>query len=152
MIEYIRDDNGPPPAGHYSQATLFEGLLFISGQLPVDVAAHDHTEPIAAPFDVQAERALSNLLDVLTSSGGSPANLVKVTAYIVGVANWTTFNEVYGRIMGPVRPARSIVPVPELHFGYLVEVDAIAVGLNNTYRCTLSLGGGGHRNRNSEKT
>lgn len=129
MIEYITDGKGPPPAGHYSQATWFDGQLFISGQLPVDVEAHDHAGPAAAPFDVQAERALSNLLDVLASSGGSPANLVKVTAYIVGAANWTAFNEVYGRIMGPVRPARAIVPVPDLHFGYLVEVDAIAVGL-----------------------
>lgn len=70
-----------------------------------------------------------NLLRVLRGSGGSPANLAKVTAYIVGVSNWTAFNEVYGRIMGPIRPARTVVPLPELHFGYLVEVDAIAVGL-----------------------
>lgn len=50
-----------------------------------------------------------------------------LTAYIVGVVNWPAFNKVYAELMGDARPARTVVPVPELHHGYLVEVDAIGV-------------------------
>jgi enamine deaminase RidA (YjgF/YER057c/UK114 family) len=49
-----------------------------------------------------------------------------VTAYLVGVENWPRFNAIYAEVMGAARPARSVVPVPELHHGYLVEIDAIA--------------------------
>lgn len=129
MIRYISSADAPPPAGHYSQATCFGGQLFISGQLPVRPDAADHSAS-AEPFHIQAERALSNMLSVLKASGGSEKQLVKVGAYIVGIENWNTFNRVYTRMLGCFRPARVIVPVPELHFGYLVEVDAIAVGVN----------------------
>jgi reactive intermediate/imine deaminase len=130
MIEYITDSDSPSPAGHYSQATRFDGQLFISGQLPIDHSAADACQAMKATFGEQAERALSNMLNILTGSGGSTGHLAKVTAYIVGVENWGMFDRVYARILGPVRPARAIVPVPELHYGYLVEVDAIAIGLD----------------------
>ena len=52
--------------------------------------------------------------------------LARVTAYIVGVENWPRFNAVYAARLGDARPARTVVPVPELHYGYLVEIDAVA--------------------------
>jgi enamine deaminase RidA (YjgF/YER057c/UK114 family) len=67
------------------------------------------------------------MLAVLEAAGGTPSDLVRVTAYIVGVVNWPGFNQVYATRLGEARPARTVVPVPELHYGYLVEVDAIAV-------------------------
>lgn len=87
---------------------------------------------VNAPFREQARQAVSNMLAVLVGAGGSPRNLVKVTAYIVGIENWSVFNLVYGELLGEVRPARSIVPVGELHFGYLVELEAIASGIRPT--------------------
>ena len=60
------------------------------------------------------------------AAGASVEDLLKVTVYIVDVANWPRFNAVYAQMLGDVRPARSVVPVPELHYGYLVEIDAIA--------------------------
>ena len=99
------------------------GIVYVSGQLGVRPDG-SHTRDL--PFKEQARQALLNLLAVLEGEGLGPENLLKVTAYIVGVANWPAFNEVYAQIMGNSRPARSVVPVPELHFGYLVEVDAIA--------------------------
>lgn len=109
----------PLPKGHYSHAMEAEGLVHISGQLPVG--------PEDMDFEAQVRSAMESLLAIVTASGGGAANLVKVTAYIVGIANWGEFNRVYAEIMGEAKPARAIVPVPELHYGYLVEIDAVAV-------------------------
>jgi len=112
-----------PPQGHYSPAVAHAGLIHLSGQLGVrpDGAHTNHL-----PFEDQARQALCNLLAVLAAAGASPRHLIKVTAYIVGVANWPAFNALYAEVMGEARPARSVVPVPELHHGYLVEIDALA--------------------------
>ena len=67
------------------------------------------------------------MLEILRAAGSSPQQLLKVTAYIVGVANWPRFNAVYASMLQDACPARTVVPVPELHYGYLVEIDAIAV-------------------------
>lgn len=127
MIEYLEDRNAPPPVGHYSQATLAGGLLFISGQLPIEPLAASDRSPMEIPFREQARRAISNMLTIVKGAGGSEATLAKVTVYIVGAANWADFDQVYAELLGAARPARSVVPVPELHLGYLVEVDAVAV-------------------------
>ncbi|MCQ2006250.1 RidA family protein [Rhizobium sp. NRK18] len=120
----IMTDRAPAPAGHYVQAKMAGQHLYISGQLPI--------RPDGKPldndaFETQAERAIDNMLAILETAGGTVADLVRVTAYIVGVDNWPLFNQVYARRLGDAKPARTVVPVPELHYGYLVEIDAIAV-------------------------
>jgi 2-iminobutanoate/2-iminopropanoate deaminase len=60
-------------------------------------------------------------------AGGDAAHLVRVTACIVGVENWPRFNAVYAEMLGDAKPARTVVPVTELHHGYLVEVDAVGM-------------------------
>ena len=122
-ITAIATNQAPTPAGHYVQATTFAGLIYASGQLPVEP---DGRHDPSASFEDQARRALANLLAVIEAAGGSPRGVVKVTAYIVGVENWPRFNAVYAAVFGEARPARTVVPVAELHHGYLVEVDAIA--------------------------
>lgn len=120
----VSTDRAPSPAGHYAQAKLAGQHLYISGQLPIRPGG----EPLADDsFETQAGQAIDNMLAVLEAAGGTPADLVRVTAYIVGVSNWPRFNQVYAARLGDARPARTVVPVPELHYGYLVEVDAIAV-------------------------
>jgi 2-iminobutanoate/2-iminopropanoate deaminase len=113
----------PAAGGHYAQAVRHRGLVYISGQLPVAPDGSHHPE---ADFDSQARLALRNLIAVAKAAGSSVDNLLKVTVYLVGIANWPRFNAVYAEMLGGIRPARSIVPVPELHHGYLVEIDAIA--------------------------
>lgn len=122
-IRRILTESAPPPAGHYSQAVASGGMLFISGQLPV---RPDGTVLANAPFETQASQTLDNLLAILAAAGGVPAQLVRVTAYLVGVEHWPGFNALYAARLGDARPARTVVPVPELHHGCLVEVDAIA--------------------------
>lgn len=114
----------PAPGGHYSAAVVHGGLIYVSGQLGV---RPDGSHTAGQTFDEQVRQTLDNLLAVLAAAGASSAHLVKVTAYLVGVENWPRFNAIYAEVMGDARPARSVVPVPELHYGYLVEIDAIAV-------------------------
>ena len=112
-----------PPGGHYSHAVRFGDLVFVSGQLG---ARADGTHTADLPFEDQVRQSLANLRAALRSAGADLCDVLKVTAYIVDVANWPRFNAVYAEEMGPAKPARTVVPVPELHHGYLVEIDAIA--------------------------
>jgi reactive intermediate/imine deaminase len=123
-VRAVLTERAPKPAGHYSQAVVSGAHVFVSGQLPI--------RPDGGPldddgFEAQARQAIQNLLEVVRAAGSSPQQLVKVTAYIVGIANWPRFNAVYASMLPDACPARSVVPVPELHYGYLVEIDAIAV-------------------------
>lgn len=119
----VLTDAAPAPAGHYSQAIRSGNSLYISGQLPI----RTYGAPLPdMSFETQARQAIANMLAILEAAGGKPADLCRVSAYIVGVENWPEFNRIYGDMLGNAKPARTVVPVPELHYGYLVEVDAIA--------------------------
>jgi reactive intermediate/imine deaminase len=111
------------PGGHYSHAMRFGELVFTSGQLPV---RPDGTHTADRPFEEQARQVLANLLAALRAAGAKPQDILKVTVYIAGVDFWPRFNAIYAEVMGEARPARTVVPVPELHYGYLVEIDAVA--------------------------
>ncbi|MBP3982892.1 RidA family protein [Pseudoxanthomonas helianthi] len=124
-IESISTGNAPEPKGHYAQAIVHGGLVHVSGQLPL---LPDGSHQPEAGFDAQVRTALDNLFAILRAAGSDPGRLLKVTAYIVGVENWPRFNAIYAEAMGEARPARSVVPVPELHYGYLIEIDAVAAG------------------------
>ena len=124
IVTGVLTGSAPAPAGHYTQAIVSRGHVFISGQLPIRPDRRPLTED---GFEAQARQAIENMLAILGAAGSAPEHLVKVTAYIVGVANWARFNAVYASMLPDARPARTVVPVPELHHGYLVEVDAIAV-------------------------
>jgi 2-iminobutanoate/2-iminopropanoate deaminase len=123
-IARIATAAAPKPAGHYSQATAWRDLVFVSGQLPT---GPDGSHTADQPFEAQARQALASLLAILAEAGSGPEHLLRVTAYLVGVENWPEFNRVYAEMLGEAQPARTVVPVPELHHGYLVEVEAIAV-------------------------
>jgi reactive intermediate/imine deaminase len=123
-IRCITTDEAPQPAGHYSQATAWGDLVFASGQLGV---RRDGSHTVGEPFEVQARQAIDNVLSVLRAGGCAQEGILRVTAYIAGVENWPEFNKVYADVMGRTKPARTVVPVPELHHGYLVEIDAIGV-------------------------
>ena len=113
------------PRGHYSHATRGAGLVFISGQLPV---AQDGTVLHDAPFEVQAQQVLANVAAALQGGGSSIGQLLQVRVYITDMALWPAFNGIYAQWAGAARPARAVVPVPTLHYGCALEVEAIALG------------------------
>lgn len=112
------------PGGHYSHVSIANGLVFVSGQLPIDAAGRKLT---SEPFEAQAEQVLANLARALAGAGSDVTKLAQVRVYIVDVAYWARFNEIYARWAGEARPARAVVPVPALHFGLKIEIEAVAL-------------------------
>jgi 2-iminobutanoate/2-iminopropanoate deaminase len=123
QVAFITSERLPRPGGHYSHAVRFGDLVFVSGQL---ATRPDGSHTAHLPFEDQVRQALENVLAVLRSAGATPDDVLKVTAYIVDVERWPRFNAIYAEVMGNARPARTVVPVGELHYGYLVEIDAVA--------------------------
>ncbi|YCH20291.1 RidA family protein [Pseudomonas sp. D1-3] len=123
LMERIHTCAAAAPGGHYAQAVGYQGMHFISGQLPVRA---DGSHSADQSFDVQASIALDNLLAILAQANCQPGDLLKVTVYIVGIEHWPELDKRYARCLGEHRPARAVVPVPALHHGYLIEIDAIA--------------------------
>jgi 2-iminobutanoate/2-iminopropanoate deaminase len=121
-IQRITTDAAPKPAGHYSQACCSGDLIFVSGQLPIA----DGKPCNDKNFADQARQAITNMLAIVKAAGSGPDRVLKVTAFIVGIENWPAFNAVYAELIGASKPARSVVPVPALHNGLLVEIEAIA--------------------------
>ncbi|BCQ25369.1 RidA family protein [Caballeronia sp. NK8] len=122
-IETINAPGLPIPAGHYSHATRAGNLVCVSGQLPI---RPDGTHTGDLPFEAQAEQTLANLRTVLEAAGARLTDCIEVTVYLVGVEHWKTFNEIYARHFGDRKPARAVVPVGALHYGYLLEIAARA--------------------------
>jgi 2-iminobutanoate/2-iminopropanoate deaminase len=122
-IEALNAPDLPIPAGHYSHATRAGNLICASGQLPM---RPDGTHTGDLSFAVQAEQTLSNLRAVLAAAGAELKDCIEVTVYLVGVDYWKEFNEIYARHFGDWKPARAVVPVGALHYGYLLEISARA--------------------------
>lgn len=122
-IRTILTDRAPAPGGHYSQGTVHAGLIHVAGQLPIRA---DGSRLLDAAFDEQARLALANFLAIVEAGGGDAASVLKVSVYLVGVEHWPAFNAVFAECFGDARPARAVVPVPALHYGFLVEIDGIA--------------------------
>jgi 2-iminobutanoate/2-iminopropanoate deaminase len=115
---------GEPPAGHYSPGIVHDGVLYVSGQLPIDPATG--RKLAGEPIEAQAEQVLKNLDAVLTAAGTSRDRVLRTTIYLTDIGMWDAVNRVYAAFFGAHRPARTIVPTGPLHYGLLIELDAIA--------------------------
>lgn len=122
-MQEINSANAPQPAGHYSQAIMHQGIVYVSGQLPINPLTK---EKIQGTIEEQAEQAFENLFEVLKASGSGPEHVLKTTVYISNIDLWPKVNAIYAHYFGSHRPARSIIPTRTLHYGFLIEVDAIA--------------------------
>lgn len=112
------------PGGHYTHAVSGNGFVFVSGQLPIAV---DGSKLNDAPFDQQAQQVLDNVTAALTGAGSAIERLVQVRVYVTDIASWPAFNAIYAKWSGSSRPARAVVPVPELHYGFKIEIEAVAL-------------------------
>ena len=122
-LEPVSTSHASPAAGHYSQAVKNGGEVFVSGLLPI---MPDGTKLSGNTFEAQATQVLRNLEAILHEAGSGLDRLIQVRVYITDVKNWGLFNEMYANKLGAHRPARCVVPVPELHFGLLLEVEVVA--------------------------
>jgi 2-iminobutanoate/2-iminopropanoate deaminase len=122
-IQRINPDTLAAPGGHYSHAVVAGGLVFVAGQLPITPSGGKLNR---SSFDDQARQVLANVAAALAAAGTSIGKLVQVRVYITDIAHWPAFNAIYSKWAGYSRPARAVVPVPLLHHGFLIEVEAVA--------------------------
>ena len=121
-MKVVYTDKATAAIGPYSQAMILNGVLFTSGQIPVDPATGNIPEGIAA----QAEQSCKNVGEILKAAGSGYDKVVKTTCFLAEIADFAAFNEVYAKYFVS-KPARSCVAVKDLPKGVLCEVEAIAV-------------------------
>ena len=121
-VRRINTAQAPQAIGPYSQGMVANGLLFTAGQIGIDPQTG---RLVDGGFAEQFARALANLSAVLEAAGASWTDVVKTTVYLHDMADFSTFNEMYGRLIGDARPARTTIQAGGLPRGALVEIDAI---------------------------
>ena len=122
MIKKISTDKAPAAIGPYSQAIVYGGTVFTSGQIPLDPTTG---AVLAEGIVAQTEQVMKNLDAVLTAAGASFESAIKTTCFLADMGDFAAFNEVYAKYFTG-KPARSCVAVKTLPKGVLVEVEVIA--------------------------
>lgn len=124
MKKIISTDKAPKAIGPYSQAVEANGILFISGQVPIDPASG---KLIEGGIKEQTEQVMKNIGAILEAAGLSYANVVKSTCLLNDMDNFAAMNEVYARFYTSEMPARAAYGVVRLPLGALIEIETIAV-------------------------
>jgi len=122
-VKTIHTPDGPTPAGHYSQAVVYGGVVYVAGMLGRDPKDPDR-DPGGA--GAQTRQALENVATVLEAAGSGLGRVVRMTIYVSDIDLWGEVNEAYAEVMGDHKPARAIVPVKAFKEPYVVEVVATA--------------------------
>ena len=118
----ITTDKAPQAIGTYSQAVRHQGLVFISGQIPLDP---ESMEIVPGGIEAQIRRVFDNLSAVCTAAGGSLDDIVKLTIFLTDMGDFPQVNTIMGQYFGTPYPARAAVEVAGLPKGVSVEMDAI---------------------------
>src|SRR5215207_2866529 len=103
-IKSILTPDAPQPAGHYSQAIVHQGLVYVAGQLGADPHS---AERRVGTIEEQTELALNNIGSILKAAGSDLSRVLKMTVYVTDIDLWASVNQTYARIMGDHRPARA---------------------------------------------
>lgn len=123
-VHPILTDKATAPGGHYSQATVANGTVYVPGQLGFRPGSKD---PVLCSIEEQTLNCLNSMLAIVEAAGSSKDRIVKTTVYVSDGDHWPIVNKVYAEFFGDIKPARAVVPVKDLHYGFGVEIDAIAV-------------------------
>ena len=121
-MKVISTETAPAAIGPYSQAIVTNGLVFASGQIPVDPATG---APAGDTIDTQAEQSCKNVGAILAAAGSDMTKVVKTTCFLADMADFAKFNEIYAKYFVSC-PARSCVAAKALPKGVLCEIEAIA--------------------------
>jgi len=123
MRQTASTDQAPKAIGPYTQAIIYNGIAYLSGQIPLDPSTNQLVE---GDISVQTDRVLQNIKAVLESCGASLASVLKTTVFLKDMADFPKMNEVYGKYFAHNPPARSTVQAAKLPRDVSVEIDAIA--------------------------
>ncbi|MBU1012494.1 MAG: RidA family protein [Bacteroidetes bacterium] len=113
----------PKSNGHYSQCIEHNGILYLSGQLPIDPITRNIPETI----EEQADLVLKNIETILKEVGSSKNKVLQVRVYVPSIELWDKVNDRYSLFFESHKPARCIIPTRELHFGCLIEIEVTAI-------------------------
>ncbi len=122
-MKLIETNKATAPGGHYSQAIISGGFIFVSGILPIEPGCNPDA---TRSFSDQADCILRNAAAILQEAGADFSKVVKATVYITDIDNWNQFDQAYAKAFGAHKPARAVVPVPNLHHGLSVELELLA--------------------------
>lgn len=109
--------------GHYALATIHNDTVYVSGQLAVDPVTG---EKKFGSIEEETLQALQNIESILKVAGSQKNKILKMTLYIPDIQLWDRVNSVYKEFFGDHKPSRSVVPTKELHYGFKIEIEAIA--------------------------
>lgn len=123
-IETLYTNLAPTPAGHYSQAVISNGFVFLSGQLPL-IPGEGCTMPEG--IQAQTRQVFANIEAILQKADTDLNALVNVQIFIPDLRLWEDVNQIYQHSLGEHKPARTVIPCGLLHYGALIEVNAVAV-------------------------
>jgi reactive intermediate/imine deaminase len=121
-MQSINTPGMPPANGHYSPCIEHNGMLFLSGQIPFD----KHTGKIPEGIEAQALLVLEKLGRILQEAGSDRNHVIQVRIYLSDIGLWDKVNAVYSEFFGTHRPVRCVVPTGPLHYGCLIEAEAVA--------------------------
>jgi 2-iminobutanoate/2-iminopropanoate deaminase len=121
-LQTVHTEHAPAAIGPYSQGVIANGFLFTAGQIALDPAT---AQVIVGDVVAQTEQVFKNLSAILDAAGATWTDVVKATVFLMDMKDFPHVNEVYARVMGDCRPARSTVQVSGLPRGVLVEIDLV---------------------------
>lgn len=128
-MKSIHTNQAPAAIGPYSQAIEANGMIFASGQIPIDPATGQFVE---GGIQDQTRQALTNARNILQAAGTDMENVIKTTVYLSDINNFAAMNEVYAQFFTEPFPARSAVAVKDLPKGALVEIEVLAIKPDNS--------------------
>jgi len=126
LVSLVTADYAPRGNGHYSHASVFEGLVFTAMQLPIDPR-----RPSERPgtLETQVRQVLSNIAAILEAAGSDLDAVLRITVYVTDIGRWPEVDRIYSEVMQAHKPPRGVIAVTGLHLGYDVAMDAIGAQL-----------------------
>lgn len=122
-MDYVATNDAPKAIGPYSQAVKANGIVYTSGQIPLDPGTGDLVQ---GDFDTQVKRVFENLKAVLAEAGSDFSRVLKATVYLTSMSDFAAMNAIYASYFGDHKPARTTVAVAALPKGAPIEIDLIA--------------------------
>lgn len=122
-MNIINQNDMPTANGHYSTCIEHNGILYLSGVL----AINPETKALENGVELQTKRVLKNVERILTAAGSSKEKVLQVRIYLSNIINWEIVNTIYAEFFGKHKPVRTIIPVSNLHYGSLLEIEITAV-------------------------
>lgn len=124
MVKRFNSENAPAAIGPYCHASIVDNMIYTSGQIPLDPATGKIVE---GGIEAQTERVMQTLGTILKEAGSDWEKIIKTTIFIKDMADFPVVNEIYGKYLGEIKPARSCIQAGKLPMDVMVEIEAIAI-------------------------